>query len=82
MARDLDPDRVDQHDAADARRFQQRDLGGDPASDGVADDGDVEQVELVEQAVVQRGQAGDGVERLGAWGAAEAGVGWYQHAHL
>jgi len=37
VARHVQPDRVDEHDPADARRLQQRGLGGDPPSDGVAD---------------------------------------------
>ena len=68
VARNLDTDRVDQHDAADPRRLQQRDLRGDPASDGVADDRDVLQADLVQQRVVERGEAGDGVQRLGSGG--------------
>lgn len=81
MAGHLDPDRVDQDDAADARRLQQRDLGGDPAADRVADDGDVGQRQLVQERAVEHGQAGHGGQCLGALGAAEAGVGRDQYAH-
>jgi hypothetical protein len=60
MAGDLDSDGIDQDDAADPRRLQERDLGGDLAADRVADDGNVGQVQPVQQSVVERGQAGDG----------------------
>ena len=82
VAGHLDPDRVDQHDAADPRRLRQRDLRGDPASDGVADNSDILKVELVQQRVVQRGQAADRVQRLGPRSAAEAGVGRDERAHI
>jgi hypothetical protein len=54
MALDLDADTVDDHRAADARAVQQRDIGGDPAAERVADDGHVGHVELVEQRHVGR----------------------------
>jgi hypothetical protein len=58
------------------------DFSSDPASDGVPDDSDVLKAELVEQRVVESGQARDRVQRLGPRGAAEAGVRRRQHAYV
>lgn len=54
--------------------MQQREFGGDPAADGVADQGDVLEVESVEQVAVERGEAADAVEAVRARRAGEPGV--------
>src|SRR5258706_15463010 len=74
MAGDLDADGVDDDVAAHAGRVQDCYFGGDPAADGVADDGDVSETEFVEQGDVDGGEAGDGVELAGARGSGETRV--------
>jgi hypothetical protein len=64
--------------AGDARAGEQGDLGGDPATDGVADDGDAGQVELVEQGHVEVGECVDVGDVVGAGRAVEAGVGGHE----
>jgi hypothetical protein len=82
VAGDLDPDGVDDDDAADARRSGQRHLGGDPPADGVAGHGHIIEAELVEQGDVDRGEPADAVQAFRPGGAAEPGVGRYEHAHV
>lgn len=82
VPRDLDADRVDQHDAADPRGAQQGDLRGDPAADRVPDHGHVLQAELLDEGVVEPGEQRDAGQSAGPGGAAEAGVNRDQHADV
>jgi len=54
---------------------QQRDLGGHPAAEGVADDADAGQVQGLEQLDVGGREGGGAVHRRRAVGPAEPGVG-------
>ena len=74
----LDADPVDDHRAADPGALLQCDLGGQPSSEGVADDGHVCEVELLQQRDVRPGKPGDG-QAPGLRRAAEARVGGQQH---
>ncbi len=74
VAGDGDADGVGEGDAADPRAAQGREFGGDPAADRVADNGDVPQVEHVEQLGIDLGQGRDVGQPLGAARAVETGV--------
>src|ERR1022692_1949125 len=74
VAGDVYPHGVDEDYVADAPRLQEGHLSSDPAADGVADDGDVAQITLVQQGNVEPGELADGAERLGPRGAPEAGM--------
>jgi hypothetical protein len=69
-----DAGRVDENEAADATRADERELGGDPAADGVPDDGNVVEIELIEERGVERGETLDALQRIGARRAVEPGV--------
>jgi hypothetical protein len=75
VAFDHDTDGVDQDDTAQPRAATDGEFGSDPAADGVPDDGDVAQIELVEQPGIDLGQAADAVQPAGSRGRVEAGVG-------
>jgi hypothetical protein len=74
----FDPYRVDEHDIADPRGFEQRYLCGEPAADGISDDRDLAQVELVDHVVVELGKCADTSQGRGSVGASEAGMYWYK----
>ena len=59
---DVDPDRVEEHRAADALVLTHRHLGGDPAADRRADDQHVAQIPLLEQLEVAQRDVIDPVE--------------------
>ncbi len=80
MAVDREAHRVDQHHTADPRAVAQRDLRGDPATDRVADDRDVGEVELVEERGVDRGQALHAVHAGRARAAVETGMNRHEYA--
>jgi hypothetical protein len=72
---DFEADGVDEDDATNARRSEQGEFRGNPPADRAADDRDVLHCEVVEQRRVQFGQAGDRAQPVGAWCAAEPGMG-------
>lgn len=74
MAVDDNAGRVDEDDAADPTRAGERELGGDRSADGVSHDGDVVQIELLEERGVERGETGDAVQRVWTRRAAESRV--------
>ena len=79
MARHLEADGVQDHHAADPRAAQETDLGGQPAAERVADDGDVPEVEIFEQADVEPGQVTRPGDAVRARRPVEPGMSRHEH---
>jgi len=75
MVRHLDADGVDQDGTLEPGRPGDRHLGGDPAPNGVAEDGDADQVEIVEERGVELGQLSGRAQTVGTDGAGETRMG-------